>query len=285
MIKDLRSRVVESIVIASIVSVLVFFANHFIIKYLVAGFVAILASISIWEYDQFVKAKNARPILSALIFLTIFQIVSYFFAAQYEAVRSMPVVVFFLGLLMLIAFHFRKFDGAIVDLAVSFFGFIYIAVPMGMILGILYSSVYGFHEDGRWWLAYLLVVTKMTDIGAYIGGNLLGKRKLAPHISPQKTIEGSIFGFICALLASFLFYLISIDPTNQFQLGSYEWILLGLIIGVTSQFGDLTESLLKRDANIKNSNALPGLGGALDALDSLLVNAPIIYFYLQYIKK
>lgn len=284
MIKDLGSRAVESILFGSIVFALVFFSSHFLIKYLVAGFVAILASISIWEYMQFVKTKKAHPVLPVLVLITILQVVSYFFAAQYEPIRSMPVVFFFLGLVLLIAFHFRKVEGAIIDLAASFFGFIYIAVPMGMILGILYCSSYLISEDGRWWLAYLLIVTKITDIGGYFAGNLWGKRKLAPHISPQKTIEGSIFGLICALFASFLFHLFSNHYPNQFQLSSFEWIVFGLVMGVISQFGDLMESLLKRDANLKDSNVLPGLGGALDALDSLLLTAPIIYYYLQYIR-
>ena len=71
---------------------------------------------------------------------------------------------------------------------------------------------------------------------------------------------------------------------NRFYLGTYEWLFLGLVLGVTGQFSDLAESLLKRDANKKDSSALPGLGGVLDAIDSLLFNAPIVYLYLNFIK-
>jgi phosphatidate cytidylyltransferase len=150
---------------------------------------------------------------------------------------------------------------------------------MGMILGILYSK----GVDGRWWIAYLLVVTKITDIGAYFAGSLWGRRKLAPNISPKKTIEGAIVGLACALTASFVFGL-GIGYTTSFRLGVFEWLFLGLILGVVGQFGDLSESLLKRDANKKDSNALPGLGGVLDSIDSILFNAPIIYIYLHFIK-
>ena len=133
-------------------------------------------------------------------------------------------------------------------------------------------------------MAYLLTVTKITDIGAYVAGSLLGKRKLAPHISPNKTIEGAFFGLLCAIGASFAFHLLGgAAPVGTFQLGTLAWLPLGCILGITGQFGDLSESLLKRDANKKDSNTLPGLGGVLDAVDSLLFNAPIIYLYLNFI--
>lgn len=150
---------------------------------------------------------------------------------------------------------------------------------MGMILGILYLQ----EVDGRWWVAYLLVVTKITDIGAYFAGSLWGRRKLAPAISPKKTIEGAIFGLVCAMAASFVFHLLS-DYAGPFHLGTFEWVFLGLLLGLAGQFGDLSESLLKRDANKKDSNVLPGLGGVLDMVDSILFNAPIIYIYLYFIK-
>lgn len=189
---------------------------------------------------------------------------------------------FFIAFLILFALHFKQKDGAIVDLAVSSFGLLYLAIPMGMVVSILYS---GAGEDGRWWVAYLLVVTKITDIGAYFAGSLWGRRKLAPHISPGKTVEGAVFGLACAVFASFGFHLMSeYSGALRFHLGTVEWLSLGLVLGLTSQFGDLSESLLKRDANKKDSNALPGIGGVLDALDSLLFNAPIIYLYLNYVK-
>ena len=218
-------------------------------------------------------------ILPVLIGLTVAEVISFFISAKYPLLESLPIIVFFISFLILFALHFGEKDGAIVDLAVSSFGLLYIAVPMGMILGILYLP----NVDGRWWIAYLLVVTKITDIGAYFAGSLWGRRKLAPSISPKKTIEGAIFGLVCAMLASFVFHCAS-DYASPFHLGTLEWVFLGLILGAVGQFGDLSESLLKRDANKKDSNALPGLGGVLDALDSILFNTTIIYIYLQFIK-
>lgn len=276
---DLSRRLIVSSITIVLVFCLIVFAFHSVFQYFVAAFVALLAGVAIWEYEQFAKAKGGRMILPALIILSIIEVASFFLSAEIEMLKSFPIIFFFIAFLILFALHFEEKDGAVVDLAVSSFGLLYIAVPMGMILGILYSN----GQDGRWWISYLLVVTKITDVGAYFAGSLWGRRKLAPNISPKKTIEGAIFGLLCAILASFLFHITS-DYAGTFHLGIYEWLFLGLILGVVGQFGDLSESLLKRDANKKDSNALPGLGGVLDALDSILFNAPIIFIYLHFIK-
>ena len=272
---DLSRRLIGSSFWIAGVICLIAFAFQPIFQYITALAVAALAGVAIWEYEQFVKAKGGKMILPALITITIAEVLSFFFAAHNSTFEKLPLLVFFVGFLIMFALHFGKKDGAIVDLAVSSFGLLYIAVPMGMILGILYMP----YVDGRWWVLYLLVVTKITDAGAYFAGSLWGKRKLAPTISPKKTIEGALFGLVCAVLASFVFTLF-----GDFNLGNLEWIFLGLLLGIVGQFGDLSESLLKRDANKKDSNTLPGLGGVLDLVDSILFNAAIIYMYLRFIK-
>jgi phosphatidate cytidylyltransferase len=280
--KDLGRRLVVSVISIGIVITLLLFAFHPWFQYVVAGTVACLTGIAIWEYEQFAKAKGGRMILPALIILTVWEVLAFFLAAQYPFFISLPLILFFIGVLVLFALHFGEKDGAVVDLAVSSFGLLYLAVPMGMLLGILYL---GGGVDGRWWIAYLLIVTKITDIGAYFAGSLWGRRKLAPNISPGKTVEGAIFGLICAVFASFGFHLLSeYSGASEFHLGTIEWCSLGLVLGAIGQFGDLSESLLKRDANKKDSNSLPGLGGVLDSIDSLLFNAPILYIYLHFIK-
>ncbi len=278
--KDLKRRLCVSSISIAVVVLLLVFAYQSIFQYVAIGLVALLTVVAVWEYEQFVKAKGGRMIFPALTVITVLEVVSFYAASQNQALRLLPAALFFLGFLVLFALHFKHREGVIVDLAVSAFGLIYIVVPMGMILGILYYS----NEDGRLWVAYLLVVTKITDTGAYFFGSLWGRRKLAPNISPGKTVEGAVFGLISALFASYIFHLLSVYQGLDFRLGTIEWVSLGVILGVMAPFSDLSESLLKRDANKKDSNALPGLGGVLDAIDSLLFTAPIIFFYLQYIK-
>jgi len=280
-LNDIAKRTVVSLISIAAVACLLIFAFNPWFRYIVALVVALLACIAIWEYGQFAKAKGGQMILPALILVSACQVLSFFFSmGWFGSMGFLPLLVFIVGFLILNALHFKEKEGAIVDLAFSAFGLLYIAVPMGMLLGILY----GFNgQDGRWWVAYLLVVTKITDMGAYFGGSLWGRRKLAPTISPGKTIEGALVGLVCAIAASFVFYLFSVySGAKGFQLGQIHWLWLGLVLGCIGQFGDLSESLLKRDANKKDSNALPGLGGILDLIDSLLFNTYIIYLYLNY---
>ena len=280
--KDLTRRILVSCVFIPALICLVVFALDSLFQYVVATVVAGLTSIAIWEYGQLARAKGGRVVLHFLIAAAVFQVFSFFCAANFYGFESLPILTFLLSILVLFALHFKQNQGAVVDLALSSFGLLYIAIPMGMVLGILYFSD---GEDGRWWVAYLITVTKIADIGGYFGGNWWGRRKLAPMISPGKTIEGAIFGLLCAFLSSYAFHLWS-DSMGilRFHLGTWEWIFLGLILGLVGQFGDLSESLLKRDANKKDSNSLPGLGGVLDSVDSLLFNSAIIYLYLVYFK-
>ncbi len=282
--KDLRRRLsISSVSVAAVVGLLSL-TYHPWLQYVVVLLIASLAAIAIWEYEQFAKAKGGQMIFPALLAITVLETAAFYAAARASYLHCLPLLIFFVGFLILFALHFRQKDGAVVDLAVSSFGLLYIAVPMGMLLGVLYFPLLQSAHDGRWWVIYLLTVTKITDVGAYFAGNLWGRRKLAPSISPGKTVEGAVFGLVCALAASYGFHLLSESMHASFQLSAAESLCLGLILGCTGQFGDLSESLLKRDANKKDSNALPGLGGVLDAVDSLLFNVPIIYFYLVYVR-
>lgn len=277
MLKDLGRRTfVSAITILSIV-LLLMYSNVLLIRYGLAILVAMATAIASWEYAQFAKAKGGKPKSPALVLLSALVAFSFFISELIPELRLLTPTMFLLAVLVLFALHFREKTGAIIDLAVSTFGLLYIALPMGMILGILFLPM---RDDGRMWIAFLLSVTKCTDIGAYFGGSLWGRRKLAPNISPAKTIEGAIFGLGSALLVSYLFYFLGEHyPSLNFHLSRPEWVLLGIVLGTVGQFGDLSESLLKRDANKKDSNMLPGLGGVLDAVDSLLFNTPILYFY------
>ncbi len=264
-----------------VICLLVFSHNGWF-QYFVTLAIALITCVAVWEYEQFVKAKGGRLLFPVLLIFTLLEVLSFFIAAKYSWLMGAPIIVFFVAFMSLFALHFNEKEGAIVDLAVSSFGLTYIVVPMGMILGILY---YSGGQDGRWWVAYLLVVTKITDIGAYFAGNLWGRRKLAPTISPGKTVEGTVFGLVCALAASYGFYQLSLySSVEHFHISFTECIVFGLILGLLGPLGDLSESLLKRDANKKDSNALPGLGGILDMVDSLLFNAPILYLYLYFVR-
>ena len=118
-----------------------------------------------------------------------------------------------------------------------------------------------------------------TDIGAYFIGSQIGKNKLAPQLSPNKTIEGFIGGIMSAILVAFI-YLIFFD----FRYSKGIMLLVAGILSVTGQFGDLLESSFKRHFSVKDSGKiLPGHGGILDRFDSVIFTAPIIYYLALYL--
>lgn len=133
-----------------------------------------------------------------------------------------------------------------------------------------------FMNAGLGYVIFMFLLVIITDVGCYYFGRKFGKHKLAPVISPNKTIEGSIGGAICALVGGFIIaYFI--------KLPWYHALIAGLLVTGFAQIGDLCESLLKRDAGVKDSgNLLPGHGGFLDRTDSYVFTIPVIYYYFLF---
>lgn len=131
--------------------------------------------------------------------------------------------------------------------------------------------------QGIHWIFFVLAVNYAGDTAAYYTGRAFGRNKLAPAVSPKKTREGSIGGLVANCLIAWIFQLTLFQSVS-----AGEMILLGLIVGILSQFGDLLESMLKRASGVKDSgNLFPGHGGLLDRVDSLLLPIPVVYFFLR----
>ncbi len=139
------------------------------------------------------------------------------------------------------------------------------------------------HGHTGWPLVfYSLLVIKMTDAGAYFTGLAIGKHKMFPRVSPAKTWEGTIGGLITGTALGWLYIHQSGGRLGSIPVNTYHSIAMGLIVSVAGMVGDLVESLLKRAAAVKDSGALlPGLGGILDVLDSLLFGVPVMYYYIR----
>lgn len=138
------------------------------------------------------------------------------------------------------------------------------------------AEIEGTSDFGRSWLLFALLVTFAVDTGAYLVGRSVGRRPMAPSISPNKTLEGSLGGFASAVAAALVLGLV-------FDLGVPAWqqAMIGGVVGVVSQWGDLIESKLKRIADLKDaSSIIPGHGGLLDRLDSVLLTLPAVYYLI-----
>jgi phosphatidate cytidylyltransferase len=173
-------------------------------------------------------------------------------------------------------------QSALNSAAATVFGIMYIPLLTGFLVGVRMlndgaTTIPVAHLAAKLITMFFAIVF-MTDTAAYYCGRALGRHKLAPRISPGKTIEGSIGGLIGAVLAG-LVSRMTFFP----EIPLIDAMLLGAAIGILGQLGDLAESMLKRGADVKDSGTLlPGHGGMLDRIDSILFSAPLLYYYSRY---
>ena len=175
--------------------------------------------------------------------------------------------------LFLIQFIRRDKSSAFMSIAVSLFGLLYIAWFFTFFIKLRFLA------NGPIWISFVILVSKFGDVGAYLIGNRFGRHSLIQRISPNKSVEGALGGFLFSILTAFVFGLFLPG------LSVIHILILGICLGVLAQLGDLAESLIKRDAGVKDSGRIiPGFGGALDIIDSILFTAPFLYFYLTLMR-
>lgn len=280
---DLSRRMSVALVTLLVMALLIIFASNPFVSALVVLAVSLMAGIGVWEYAKLASTKGIQPAVALMVGVAMLEVIAFFIAHKWIHSQELPVFVFAVGLGLFFLNRFRKAEEALINVAVEFFGVAYVAVPLSYMLAILYPIGHLSVGDGRWWLFYLVLVTKITDVGAYFIGRIWGKQQLAPQLSPKKTVEGAAGGLVCAIgLSIGMFFLGRGFAGADFPLQFMDALWLGVLIGVFGQIGDLAESLLKRDAAVKDSNKIPGLGGVLDMIDSLIFTAPIVYFYLRW---
>lgn len=236
------------------------------------------------EYFSITTSKGFRPLKKlGLSFAGVYIAVLYLSSSS-QFVDLLPLTALSIALFIVFLYFFLKGEKPIVNIAVTLFGMLYLVIPLGCILPLLYLFPPQSQQDSRWWVVYMLAVTFLTNSSALFIGRAYGKTKLAPYISPNKTWEGAIGGFFAALATSIFFYLLTVLPGTPIPMALSFWesICLGAAASVLAQFGDLAESLLKRDAGVKDSSKIPGLGGVLDVIDSMVFTCPFIYLYLKY---
>lgn len=224
---------------------------------------------SIIEFYNVCKKYNPMYIIGTFIG-------SVFFISLYLSYNVQIVLILSLFIIFLFQMLKGRINNASSEIAVTAFGAFFIPWALYHMILIRDISVFGIQ-----YIIFLFANIWLLDTGAMFAGKKFGKHKLAPSISPKKTVEGAVAGIITALVVSVLcreIFMKNIITLNQA-------LIFAVIISVVAQFSDLAESIFKRDCNIKDSgNILPGHGGMLDRFDSYLFCAPIFYYSIVLIK-
>lgn len=233
------------------------------------------------EYTEILQHKGFLPSFKIIAVASVFfAIIAYTGKLEYTPfVFTLSVFMAFLTVL------FKGKQPYIANVATTVLGLLYCAwFPMHLILlrsiGDGASNLYMLqipHLEGARFCVLIIFAVLFTDSFCYFIGCKFGKHKLAQVISPKKTIEGSIGGTVACLLVSMLIGILM-------DIAWYHALILGILIAVFSQLGDLCESMIKRDAGVKDSsNILPGHGGFMDRLDSYILTIPVVYYYVTYV--
>ena len=203
------------------------------------------------------------------------------FAAQFAAgVLGWPVAALVVAVLIVFVVEMWRYEQSgqsIQNLSAAILCLIYV----GLLLTFVVQLAFGIRANGLLQLLSLIIVVKMSDTGAYTIGRIFGRHKMTPRLSPAKTWEGFGGAMLFAVMGSWAtFHLLAprMNAGSLSAIDAWRWIAFGLIVGIVGLLGDLAESLLKRDVGQKNSSTwMPGLGGVLDVLDSILFAAPVAY--------
>jgi phosphatidate cytidylyltransferase len=248
------------------------------LKWLFVGMAGAAMALGLFEFYVLSKRLQIKPDTSAgfLGAIAIF-VVSLFFGdlAENLLLTQLVLVVLTAGVLIAAALRGANFEKMIASAGATLLGVLYIALLGSHLLSIRlgFTQLLSAHL-----LSFFFLILMGADAGAYYTGRAIGKHKLAPKISPGKTWEG-VFGGVVAALA-----MAALSHYWFFRELPLKWALpLALVMTVVGILGDLTESALKRGAGAKDAaNILPGHGGILDRLDSLLFNAPLIYYFARF---
>ncbi|MFH1877824.1 MAG: phosphatidate cytidylyltransferase [Candidatus Omnitrophota bacterium] len=263
------ARTIVSLFLVSFVALVIYIFPPWLFCIVVTLFVGL----GMFEFFKLVENRNIfvykyfGTIVGSLVPVVIFM------GNNFQELKNLEPLLIVVASLLAFTLQFVRKDNArdhLVSMALTLFALFYVAWFFSFFIKLRLL------ENGANMVAFLILVTKSADIGAYVIGSRLGKNELIPRISPKKTKEGTIGG----ILVSIVFAV----TLGKLLTGFSYWHLfaLGILLATIGQVGDLAESLIKRDCNVKDSGpCLSAIGGILDLIDSLLFTAPVFYFYVK----
>lgn len=248
-----------------------------------------IGMVALWEFYTMLDNKKLPNFkIIGMICGGIFICGSFFYYSRAGSMQSYDFEAAVLVLFMMVVFARQMFQltrdiSPLETMAFTLFGLLYVLWLFNFVTKIVYVVPHQpGHVMGHFYVLYLIVVTKFSDMGAYVTGSLIGKHPLIPHISPKKTWEGFFGALAFSLMGS---YALRALMAPKLSLISYvDATALGLLLGFAAIIGDLAESIVKRSCDVKDSgHVLPGIGGTLDLIDSLLFTAPLLFFYMRLV--
>lgn len=236
-----------------------------------------LALASLNEFYNLLASKGAEPYRTIGFAVTTFFISFAHYTLKHPNWEPAQAAIFTFGLIISFsaAIFLRRAERTVSDIAITTLGVVYIGWLFSYFILIRALSDHGN------FLFFMLLIVWINDTASFLFGKFMGRMKMAPLISPRKTWEGAIAGFVIATISAVLLapHLVGHLGLNQYHAG-----ILAAIVAIVAQMGDLVESVIKRDVGAKDSGALiPGHGGALDRMDSFILSAPFVYYYLVWI--
>jgi phosphatidate cytidylyltransferase len=246
--------------------------------------VAIIVGWGIREYTDLLKFQGLRPQTPVILVISLFLVLVIFNINEYPTLiagnplhHSERFLTLMLVVTFFIIFANELWNGTpehgLINAAVNLFGAVYIGFFFAYMLLLRYLP----GQNGLFYVLFTVLVTWLNDTSAYFIGIKFGKHKLSPQISPKKSVEGSVAGLVGGVITAVIMGIIFKKPLPLMG-------LMGLVVVAGGQCGDLIESIIKRNAGVKDSGVfLPGHGGLLDRFDSLLTAAPLVYYMVTYI--
>lgn len=264
---ELIKRVIAGVVLIPVVLFLILWENT--LPMAIALYIMIF--IGNFELYNIIKAKE-EPVSKAISFLgAVFIPLCFYFGGWQQFAYFFVSLIIFIFLIKM--FSKEPTEGVIKYLSINIFAAVFFPLFLSFIW--LIRSL----EFGEYWVIFLFVTIWMSDSFAYFTGMLIGKRRIVPKISPKKSLEGFLGGIVFGSAGALIFYHFVLMQTG---LSFIKVFIMAIDVVIAGIVGDLFESMLKRDAGVKDSgNLIPGHGGALDRFDSVTIAAPVLYMYLS----
>ena len=262
---------------------LILYLDHFFKTDICIGFVSLfIGVVGLLEFYKIVKSDDVSPLKIPGLICGIFIFLNVWYTSRSGkigngAILNTAPLVLLIFLVFIIQGFKDDLSGTLKNISVTIFGVLYVFFLLSFVMAIIHFP----GGNGVFDFLFVVLISKVADIGGFLFGRKFGKHKMSPKISPKKSIEGLVFGLILSVIVGWLLCFL----TGVWIL-PWQWIIpFTLVVSIAGVFGDLAESLIKRGVKVKDTGScVPEFGGVLDIIDSLLVSMPMAYFILVLVK-